>query len=114
MTTDIDQLDEDTRRSRLVVHLARLVQRGAKVEEHDRYRAVVVLEKQKPSMLPNLLIAAAGVALFLFVGGVFFLLGAGMALLGWHRKLIATAERVRLLVRVDDLGQVSEMEMGTA
>ncbi|MCW2956327.1 MAG: hypothetical protein JWO69_1196 [Thermoleophilia bacterium] len=109
-----DHLDEDARRSRLVMHLARLTQRGARVEEQDRYRAVVVVEKPRPSMVPNLVIAALGVGLFLWAGGVLFLLGAGMALLGWHRKLIAGAERVRLLVRVDDSGRVSELEMGTA
>lgn len=110
---DHAHLDEETRRSRLVLHLARLVQRGATVEEHDRYRAVVVLPRRE-RQLPNVLIALVGLAMFLWVGGVFFLLGAALALLGWHRKIVAGAQRVRLLVRVDDRGQVSELEMGTA
>jgi len=104
-------LDDDARRSRFVLHLAQLVSRGATIEEQHSVRAVVVVAR-KQTYLPAVLLAAAGVALFLLVGGVFFLLGAGMALLGWHRKLVAGVEHVRMLVRVDELGQVSEMELG--
>lgn len=106
-------LDEDARLSRLVVHLARLVKRGGRVEEQQRYRAVVTMPRRQ-QMVPNLVMSAVGVGLFLWVGDAVFLLGAGVALLGWHRKLVAGAERVKLLVHVDDLGEVSERELGTA
>jgi len=106
-------LDDETRLARLVLHLAKVRQRGGTIVEHDRFRAVIEVT-QKSSMVPNVVIAALGVAMFLWVGGVLFLLGAGLALLGWHRKLVEGARQIRLLVRVDDLGQVSEMEMGTA
>ena len=104
-------LDDEARRSLFVLHLAQLVHRGGRVEEQHGARAVVVVS-ERPSYVPAMLIAAAGVALFLLAGGVFFLLGAGVALLGWHRKLVAGVEHVRLLVRVDELGCVSEMELG--
>lgn len=108
-----DPLDEQARLGRLVVHLSRLVHRGGRVEEQHGYRAVVSMP-QRHNMVPNVLMAAAGVALFLWLHEPFFLLGAGVALLGWHRKLLAGAERVRLMVRVDDLGRVTERELETA
>lgn len=106
-------LDEQARRSHLVVHLATLVRRGGTVEEQRGYRAVVSMPNRQP-MLPNVVMASVGVGMFLWLGDALFLLGAGVALLGWHRRLVAGAERVQLLVRVDDLGQVSERRLGTA
>ena len=106
-------LDEEARLSRLIVHLGKLVNRGGRVEEQHGYRALVSMPNRQ-QMVPNVVMATLGVALFLWVHEPFFLIGAGVALLGWHRKLIATAERVRMLVRVDDLGRVSEMELGSA
>jgi hypothetical protein len=106
-------LDEQARLSRLIVHLAALVNRGGKVEEQHGYRAVVSMPNRQ-QWIPNVLMAAMGVGMFVWLGDALFLLGAGVALLGWHRKLVAGAERVKLLVRVDDLGQVSERRVETA
>lgn len=106
-------LDDEARRSAFVLYLAKLVHRGAKVEEQHAARAVVVVP-ERPSYLPAIALAIAGIALFLTVGGVFFLLAAGAALLGWHRKLVSGVQYVRLLVRIDELGRVSEMELGRA
>lgn len=107
-----DLLDEDARVSRLVVHLAKLVRRGGRVEEQAGYRAVVSMPRRQ-RFVPNVVVSAVAVALFLWLGDAFFLLAAGVALLGWHKKLVAGAERVKLLVRVDDLGEVSERDLGT-
>lgn len=104
---EFELLDEQARLSRLVVHLTGLVKRGGRVEEQHGYRAVVSVP-QRHNMVPNVLMAAVGVGLFLWIGGVFFLVGAGIALLGWHRKLVAGAERIRVMVRVDDVGEISE------
>lgn len=109
---DAQLLDETARQSRLVVHLAALVQRGGQVVEQHGYRAIVAMPR-RPQMLPNVVMSALGVGLFLWLDDPFFLLAAGVALLGWHRKLVDGAQRVHLLVRVDDLGQVSERELGT-
>lgn len=106
-------LDDEQRRSHLVTHLGRLVQRGGEIVEHTGYRAVVQVPKRS-QIAPNVLMAAIGVALFLWVGGAMFLLGAGVALLGWHRKLVAGAELVLLMVRVDEDGRVSERVLETA
>lgn len=111
---DPDQLlDEEARVSRLVMHVAKLVRRGGRVEEQVGYRAVVSMPRRH-KVVPNVVMSAIGVGLFLWLGDAFFLVAAGFALLGWHRKLVAGAERVHLLVRVDDLGEVSERELGTA
>lgn len=106
-------LDEQARLSRLIVHLATLVGRGGTVEEQHGYRAVVSMPNRQP-MVPNVVMSAIGVGMFLWLGDALFLLGAGVAMLGWHRKLVAGAERIRVLVRVDDLGQVSERRVETA
>ncbi|MBC7462447.1 MAG: hypothetical protein H7287_13905 [Thermoleophilia bacterium] len=113
MEMDDDQtvLTDEARRSKFVLHLAQLVHRGGTVEEQHAARAVVVVP-ERPSYLPAILLATAGVAFFLTVGGVVFLLAAGAALVGWHRKLVAGVAQVRLLVRIDELGRVSEMELG--
>lgn len=106
-------LDEHARLSRLVVHLAALVGRGGRVEEQHGYRAVVSMPNRQ-QMVPNVVMSAIGVGMYLWLGDALFLLGAGVALLGWHRKLVAGAERVKVLVRVDDLGQVSERRVEPA
>ena len=108
-----DTLDEEARLSRLVTHLAKLVNRGGKIIEQTGYRAVVDMPRRQ-QMLPNAVMSAVAVGLFLYLDDPFFLLAAGVALLGWHRKLVAGAERVRLMVRVDDAGEVSERELETA
>lgn len=110
---EFELLDPETRRSRLVMHLATLVRRGGRVEEQAGYRAVVSMPRRQ-QMAPNVLMSGAGVGLFLWVGDPLFLLAGGVALLGWHRKLVAGAQRVLLQVRVDDLGEISERELGTA
>ncbi|MCW2973475.1 MAG: hypothetical protein JWN72_1748 [Thermoleophilia bacterium] len=104
-------LTDEARRSKLARHLAQLVRRGGTVEEQHAARAVVVVS-ERPKYLPAIALAVAGVAFYLTVGGVIFLLAAGAALLGWHRKLVAGVDQVRLLVRIDELGRVSEMELG--
>ena len=102
-------LDEEARLSKLVLHLAKLVNRGGRVIEQTGYRAVVDMPRRQ-QMVPNAVMSAVAIALFLWLDDPFFLLAAGVALLGWHRKLVAGAERVKLMVRVDDLGRVSERE----
>lgn len=109
----VELLDEEARVSRLVVHVGKLVSRGGQVIEQTRYRAVVDLPRRQ-QMVPNAIMSALAVALFLWLDDPFFLLAAGVALLGWHRKLVAGAERVRLMVRVDDAGQISERELEPA
>ncbi|MEO6866529.1 MAG: hypothetical protein ABI200_00750 [Gaiellales bacterium] len=106
-------LDEQARLSRLVLHLSKLVRRGGRVEEQHGYRAVVAMPR-KPVITPNVIMAAAGVGMFLWVGEAFFLVGAGVAFLGWHRKLVAGVQHVRLHVRVDDLGEITEQELEAA
>ena len=110
-TSHVNDHQDERVRSEFVLHLAKLVHRGAEVEEQFPTRAVVVVP-QRPSYVPNVLFAAIGVALFMTMGGVFFLLGAGAALLGWHRKLVTGVQYMRVLVRMDELGTVSEMELG--
>lgn len=109
----VELLDEEARLTRLIMHLARLVHRGGRVEEQHGYRAVVSMPVRQ-QMVPNVVMSAVGVGLYLWLGDAFFLLGAGVALLGWHRKLVAGAGRVKLLVRVDDTGEVSERELEPA
>lgn len=106
-------LDEEARLSTLVVHLAALVNRGGRVVEQTGYRAVVDMPRRQ-QMIPNAVMSAVAIALFLWLDDPFFLLAAGVALLGWHRKLVAGAQRVRLMVRVDDVGRVTERELETA
>lgn len=108
-----EPLDEEARLSRLVVHLAELVSRGGRVEEQRRYRAVVAMPRRQ-QVGPNVVMAMLGVALYLWLDELVFLLAAGVPLLGWHRTLVAGAQHVRVLVRVDDLGRVSERELGAA
>ena len=109
----LELLDEEARMSRLVVHVGKLVARGGQVIEQVGYRAIVAMPKRK-QMMPNAVMSALAVALFLWLDDPFFLLAAGVALLGWHRKLVAGAEKVRLMVRVDDAGQISERELEPA
>ena len=109
----VELLDEEARLTRLVTHLARLVNRGGRVVEQHGYRAVVTMPNRQ-QMLPNVLMSAIGVGLFLWLGDAFFLLGAGVALLGWHRKLVAGAERIKVIVRVDDAGDITERRLETA
>lgn len=106
-------LDEETRRAKLVLHIAQLVRSGAEVVEEAPGRALVIVTRRE-SIVPNICIAAAGVALYLMAGGIFFLLAVGIALLGWHRKLASGAKRVYLLVRVNERGEISELEMESA
>jgi hypothetical protein len=111
--TDVEPLDEQARLSRLVMHLGTLVRRGGRVEEQHGYRAIVSMPNRQ-QWLPNVVMAAIGVAMYLWIGDVLFLLAAAVALLGWHRKLVAGAERVRVMVRVDDVGRISERRVEPA
>ena len=109
----VEVLDEEARMSRLVHHVGTLVSRGGQVVEQTRYRAVVAMPRRQ-QMVPNAIMSAAAIALFVWLDDPFFLLAAGVSLLGWHRKLVAGAEKVRLMVRVDDAGHVSERELEPA
>lgn len=112
--SDLEQpLDEQARLTRLIVHLGNLVNRGGRVEEQHGFRAVVSMPNRQ-QVIPNVVMAAIGVGMFLWLGDWLFLLGAGVALLGWHKKLVAGAERIKVMVRVDDLGRVSERRLETA
>jgi hypothetical protein len=106
-------LDEQARLARLVTHLATLVRRGGRVEEQHGFRAVVSMPDRQ-RWAPNVLMAAVGIGMFLWVGDWLFVAAAGIALLGWHRKLVAGAQRVRVMVRVDDLGAITERRLETA
>ena len=110
---DLTILDEQARLARLVVHLSKLVNRGGRVEEQHGYRAVVSMPNRQ-QWLPNVVMGSIGIALFAWLHDPLFLVGAGVALLGWHRKLVAGAERIRLLVRVDDAGQITERQVEPA
>ncbi|MCW2950237.1 MAG: hypothetical protein JWN41_1250 [Thermoleophilia bacterium] len=103
-------LDDEARHVVLRRHLAQLVRRGGTVEEQHDARAVVIVPR-RPSYLPAIGLAAAGLGLFLTVGGALFLVAALAALLGWHKKLVAGVHLARILVRIDELGHVSEMEL---
>lgn len=112
--TDLEQpLDEEARLTQLIVHLGKLVNRGGRVEEQHGFRALVSMPNRQ-QVIPNVVMSAVGVGMFLWLGDALFLLGGGVALLGWHRKLVAGAERIKVMVRVDDLGRVSERQIETA
>lgn len=106
-------LDEQARLSRLVMHIAALVRRGGRVEEQHGYRAIVSMPNRQ-QWIPNVVMAVVGIAMYLWLGDVLFLLAAGVAMLGWHRKLVAGAERIRVMVRIDDLGRITERPLETA
>jgi hypothetical protein len=110
---DAAPLDEHARLTRLVKHIGRLVSRGGTIEEQHGFRAIVSMPNRQ-QMVPNVIMAAIGVAMFVWLGDALFLVAAGVALLGWHRKLVAGAERVKVLVRVDDLGRITERKLETA
>ncbi len=103
-------LDESQRTSRLVAHLARLVQRGAEIETQDGYRAVV-RSRVRVSAFPNIVMLIGGLLLFAVDHGVLFLAGAVVAAVGWHRKTQLAAATRRILVRVDELGRISECDL---
>lgn len=113
-TGSVDEpLDEQARLGRLVVHLATLVRRGGRVEEQHGYRAVVSMPNRQ-QWLPNVVMTALGVSMYLWTNDPLFIVAAAFALFGWHRKLVAGAERVRVMVRIDDLGQITERKLETA
>lgn len=100
-------LDEDARRSKLTVHLAKLLHAGAELEMQHGLRAIVVRTQPK-RYLPNVFMSLLGILGFFFTQEPLFILAAGFALVGWHRKLVAGAERIRMVIRVDETGRVSE------
>jgi hypothetical protein len=106
-------LDETQRTNRLVMHLARLVQRGAEIETHDGCRAIV-RRRERASILPNMVMVVGGLALFAIDRGILFLMGAALAAVGWHRKQQIAAVTRRVLVRVDELGRISECDLDRA
>jgi len=93
------------------VHLARLVQRGATVIEQQGFRAVVQLH-DRPNIVPNVIIMIAGLALFAIAHQVLFLASTVLALYGWQRKRETAAVMKKVLVRVDEIGRVSECQIG--
>jgi hypothetical protein len=104
---EIPLLDESTRLSKLTVHLGALVQAGAELEMQHGLRAIIV-RTEKSGYLSNVVLAMTGVAGFAFTHEWLFLLGAGVAFAGWHRKLVTGARKVRSIIRIDELGQISE------
>lgn len=106
-TTEDQLLDEDARRSKLTVYLAKLVHAGAELEMQHGLRAIVVRTQPK-RYLPNVFLSALGIAGFFITKEPLFVLAAGVALVGWHRKLVAGAERIRTVIRVDESGRISE------
>lgn len=110
MDASNDILTFAERRNRLIMHLGRLRLTGAQIEEHDGCRAIV-RARVGTNVLPNVLMLVAGIALWAFAGGVIFLLAALVAALGWHRKAQLAAATRRILVRVDEMGHISECEL---
>ena len=53
----------------------------------------------------------AGLALFVFAHQVLFLASTVLALYGWHRKREAAAVMRKILIQVDEIGQVSECQI---
>lgn len=105
-------VDHETRTSRLVHHIGKLVHAGGEIEEQQRFMAIVV-RKLRPNFVPNLVMAAVGLLLFFVLGGAFFLLACAVALLGAHLKITAKPMLKRILVRVDETGRVVERELPT-
>lgn len=104
---DTTLLDDEARRSRLAHHLGKLVHAGAELEMQHGLRAIVV-RTQKVQYLPNVFLSGAGVAGFYFLHEPLFLAGAAVALVGWHKKLVTGAQKIRSVIRVDERGQISE------
>lgn len=113
MTDTHEALTEEARTSRLVVHLGAMVRDGATIVEQSRYGAIVI-RHMRANILPNLLLAIASIVLWVVLSGFMFLLAAVVAVLGVQRKLLAAASPRRMLVRVDELGKISECELETA
>lgn len=107
---DSTMLSDTQRTNRLVAHLARLVQRGAEIETHDGCRAIV-RRRERYSIMPNLIMLISGLVLFALDHGILFLAGAIVAGVGWHRKAQLAAVTKRVLVRVDELGRISECDL---
>ncbi|MBC7644563.1 MAG: hypothetical protein H7123_05500 [Thermoleophilia bacterium] len=112
-SVSVEVLDDEQRTSHLVMHLARLVQRGATIVEQHGLRAVVQLQ-ERPNIVPNIVIAVAGLALFAIAHQVLFLASTVLALYGWQRKRETAAVVKKVLVRVDEIGRVSECQIGAA
>jgi hypothetical protein len=106
-------LDLHERTSRLVHHLAGLVQRGAMIEDQGATRAVV-LRRVRSRITPNVVMGIVGAALFAATRQPLFLLAAVVAGVGWHRKSQTAAVMRRFLVRVDESGRVKECELERA
>lgn len=104
---------DERRTSLLVLHLASMVRRGAEVEEHHPFRAVVVTPDRQ-AFWPNAVMAAASIGGWLAASEPMFLLAGAVALLGMHQKLVADARRLRMLIRVDETGTISERALGAA
>src|SRR3954471_18680118 len=96
---ELSLLDETTRLSKLTVHLGALVQAGAELEMQHGLRAIVV-RTEKSGYLSVVVLAATGVGGFAFTHEWLFLLGAGVAFAGWHRKLVSGARKVRSIIRI--------------
>lgn len=112
-SAELTPLDDEQRTNRLVVHLARLVQRGATVVDHHGTRAIVRL-KDRPNFVPNIVIAISGLLLFAIAHDVLFLAAIALAIYGWHRKQAAANVVREVLVRVDELGVITEVELSAS
>jgi hypothetical protein len=104
------QLNEEQRANRLVMHVARLVQRGAEVEHHHPTRAIVRM-RQHASIIPNLVMLLGGIVLFAVEHGVLFLAASLLSAVGWYRKHVGSTIWRRIVVRVDERGKVREVPL---
>jgi hypothetical protein len=106
-------LSASERTSRLVVRLGEMVSAGARIEEQTRF-AAIVLQRTKQTFTPNAIMIVAGLALFWYNHEPLFAIGAVVAALGWHKKILSGDTVQRLLVKVDETGKVSEREIATS
>jgi hypothetical protein len=103
-------VDVATRRERLATHLAQLRNKGATVEERWPLRALVsVPDRQSP--LPSIALCVGGVTGWVIADEPLLLIAAGVAVLGWHRRIMAGAQRALVMVRVDESGLVTEQQV---
>ncbi len=106
----MNYLDDDTRSNLLVMHVAKVVRDGGQIEEHSRFRAIVRC-KTKIDAIPNIVIIAVACALFIVAKGLLFLAAIALSCFSLYRKIEQSSQVRRLLLRIDELGQISELEL---
>lgn len=111
---DAVKLLKDTdRQTKFTEHLTKLSNSGVKLEGQHGFRAVVV-RTYKQSYTANVGLSIAGVLGFALTHEYLFVLGAIVALLGWHKKIMLGAKQVKSVIRIDELGQITERVIDTA